>query len=148
MPRKTTASFILELALETSPHDESKLNARFEAARQLYNACLDKAKRRLDLLRQSIEFQEARKMPKTVNGKSNKERTEAFKAINTKFSFTEYSLHSYATKSRNSWIGNHIDANTAQKIATSFRKPSEAPGVGERSEQSFQSGTTCSIRKS
>ena len=118
MPKKTTPSFILELALETSAHDEAELNARFEAARQLYNACLDEAKRRLELLRQSKEFQKARKMPKTINGKSNKERTEAFKALNAKFGFSEYDLHLYTTKIRTSWISNHIDANTAQKIAT------------------------------
>jgi len=118
MPRKTTPTFILELALEASAHDEVELNSRFEAARQLYNACLDEAKRRLELLRQSIEFQQARKMPKTINGKSNKERTEAFKALNVHFDFSEYDLHLYATKIRNSWISNHIDANTAQKIAT------------------------------
>jgi len=118
MPRKTTPSFILELGLETSPHEKSELNVRFEAARQLYNACLDETKRRLELLRQSKEFQQARKMPKTINGKSNKERTEAFKALNTKFGFSEYSIHLYTTTIRNSWIGNSLDANTAQKIAT------------------------------
>jgi transposase len=126
MPKKTTPSFILELALETSPHDEVELNARFEAARQLYNACLDEAKRRLELLRQSKEFQEARKMPKTCSfggltpehRKPNKERTEAFKRLNATFGFSEYALHLYATKIRNSWIGNHLDSTTAQKIAT------------------------------
>ncbi len=118
MSKAKTPSFILELGLETSSHDEAELNARFEAARQLYNACLDEAKRRLELLRQSKEFQQARKMPKTTNGKPNKERTEAFKALNARFGFSEYALHIHATKIRNSWIGNHIDANTAQKIAT------------------------------
>jgi len=60
MGKSKTPSFILELAIVSSPHDETVLNARFEAARQLYNACLDEAKRRLDLLRQSKEFQKAR----------------------------------------------------------------------------------------
>jgi len=136
MGKSKTPTFILELALETSPHDEAELNARFEASRQLYNACLNEAKRRLDLLRESNEFNHARKMPKTVLGKRNKGRTEAFKALNTRFDFSEYSIIIYATTIRNSWINNHIDSNTAQKLASSFRKPSEAPGVGERSEQS------------
>ena len=117
MGKSKTPTFILELALETSSHEEAELNARFEAARQLYNACLDEAKRRLELLRQSKDFQEARKMPKTVGGKPNKERTDAFKSLNTRFGFSEYSIIIYATKIRNSWINNHIDANTAQKIA-------------------------------
>lgn len=45
---------MLELGLEKNAHEEVELNKRFEAARQLYNACLSEAKRRLDLLRQSI----------------------------------------------------------------------------------------------
>ena len=118
MPRKTTPSFILELALETNAHEEAELNKRFEAARQLYNACLDEAKRRLDLLRQSKEYQHARSMPKTISGKPNRERTEAFKALNAKFGFSEYDLHAYATQIRKSWIGDHIDSAAAQKLAT------------------------------
>jgi len=148
MGKSTTPTFILELAIVSSPHDEAELNARFEAARQLYNACLDEAKRRLDLLRQSNEFTHARKMPKTVKGKRNKGRSLAFKELNDKFGFSEYDIHLYATKIRNSWINDHIDSSTAQKLASSFRKPSEAPGVGERSEQSIQSCSEACLRSS
>jgi len=118
MGKSKTPTFILELALETSAHDEAELNARFEAARQLYNACLGEALRRLNLLRQSKDFQKARKMPKTANGKRNKERSSAFKELNSKFDFSEYSIMNYSTKIRRSWIKNHIDSNTAQKLAS------------------------------
>jgi len=118
MGKSKTPTFILELALETSPHDEAELDARFEAARQLYNACLDESKRRLDLLRQSNEFNHARRMPKTVKDKRNKGRSLAFKELNAKFGFSEYSIIIYATTIRNSWINNHIGSNTAQKLAT------------------------------
>jgi len=138
MPRKTTPSFILEFALATSPHDEAELNARFEAARQLYNACLDEAKRRLELLRQSKEFQQIRRMPKAINGKSNQERTEAFKALNVRFGFREYDLHIYATTIRNSWISNHIDANTAQKIATRAFKAVQRIAFGQAKRVRFK----------
>jgi len=93
MGKSKTQTFILELAIVSSPHDEAELNARFEAARQLYNACLDEAKRRFDLLRQSKEFQHAKRYPKTVNGKRNKGRSLAFKALNAKFGFTEIFYH-------------------------------------------------------
>ncbi len=69
-----TPSFVLELGLKVGTHEEVELLKRFSAARQLYNACLDEAKRRLDLLRQSKSFQQARCMPRTVSGKPNKER--------------------------------------------------------------------------
>ena len=138
MSKAKTPSFILELALETSPHDEAELNARFEAARQLYNACLSEAKRRLELLRQSKEFQKARKMSKTINGKSNKERTEAFKALNARFDFNEYSLHIYATKIRNSWIGEHLDSTTAQKIASRAFKAVQRVAFGQAKRVRFK----------
>ena len=138
MSKAKTPSFILELAIVSSAHDEAELNTRFEVARQLYNACLDEAKQRLELLRQSKEFQKARKMSKTINSKSNKERTEAFKALNAKFDFTEYSLHAYATKIRDSWISNHIDANTAQKIASRAFKAVQRVAFGQAKRVRFK----------
>jgi hypothetical protein len=114
------------------------LNKRFEAARQLYNACLDEAKRRLDLLRQSKDFQEARKMPKTVAGKSNQERTEAFKTLNAHLGFSEYDRHIYATQIRNSWIGNHLDSATAQKIATRAFKAVQRIAFGQAKRVRFK----------
>jgi len=138
MSKAKTPSFILELAIETSAHDETVLNARFEAARQLYNACLDEAKRRLSLLRQSKGFQKARKMPKTVNSKRNKERTEAFKELNSKFDFSEYSIMNYSTKIRRSWINNHVDSNTAQKLASRAFKAVQRIAFGQAKRVRFK----------
>jgi len=148
MAKAKTPSFILELAVVSSPHDESELNTRFEAARQVYNACLGEALRRLELLRQSKGFQEARKMPKTlglsakrtetINGKSNKERSSAFKALNARFGFSEYALHIHATKIRNSWIGNHLDSTTAQKIATRAFKAVQRVAFGKAKRVRFK----------
>jgi len=138
MPKKTTPSFILELAIVSSSHDEAELNTRFEVARQLYNACLDEAKRRLYLLRQSNEFQHAKRMPKTVNGKRNKSRSLAFKGLNAKFGFSEYDLTIFSTKIRNSWISNHIDANTAQKIAARAFKAVQCVAFGRAKRVRFK----------
>jgi len=138
MGKSKTPTFILELALETSPHDEVELNARFEAARQLYNACLGEAKRRLNLLRQSKGFQKARKMPQIVKNKRNKERTEAFKELNSKFDFSEYSIMNYSTKIRRSWINNHIDASTAQKLASRTFKAVQRIAFGQAKRVRFK----------
>jgi putative transposase len=138
MPKAKTPSFILELGLETSHHDETELNARFEAARQLYNACLGEALRRLELLRQSKEYQHTRSMPKTINGKSNRERTEAFKRLNAHFGFSEYDLHAYSTKIRNCWIGNHLDSTTAQKIASRAFKAVQRIAFGQAKRVRFK----------
>jgi len=147
MPKKTTPSFILELAIVSSSHDEAELNTRFEVTRQLYNACLDEAKRRLYLLRQSNEFQHAKRMPKMVKGKKdeglasifrNKGRSLAFKGLNAKFGFSEYDLTIFSTKIRNSWISNHIDANTAQKIAARAFKAVQCVAFGRAKRVRFK----------
>jgi len=138
MGKSKTPTFSLELALETSAHDESTLNARFEAARQLYNACLDESLCRLNLLRQSKRFQKARKMPKTVKNKRNKERTEAFKELNSKFDFSEYSIMNYSTKIRDSWINHHIDSNTAQKLASRAFKAVQRIAFGQAKRVRFK----------
>src|SRR5659263_601269 len=69
-------------------------------------------------IKQSKEYQAIKKLPKTINGKHNPERTEAFKALNKKEGFTDYAIQHYATGIRNSWMEEHIHAHIAQKLAT------------------------------
>ncbi len=106
-----TPSFILELPLRTIPVQESTILIRLEAGRQLYNACLGEALKRLDLLRQSKEFQEIRTLPK------GKPRAQAFNDLNKKFEFTQYSLHHHAVGIRHGWLQEHINVHIAEKIA-------------------------------
>src|ERR671932_890604 len=110
---KTTPSFVCELPLVVSPASEGVLLSRMEAARQMYNACLAEAMKRVRLIRQSKDFQKARSLKS-----ANPERKVLFKRARERYDFSEYALHAYSTRIRASWIGNHIDANTAQKIAT------------------------------
>jgi len=111
MSRSRTSSFILELALRVNASQEAALCICLQAGRQLYNAILGESKRRLQLLRESKAFSVVRRMQK------GKERTHAFRKLNADFGFGEYDLHRYTTEIRRSWIGQHIDANTGQKIA-------------------------------
>jgi hypothetical protein len=78
MRTDTTPSFITELPLKTTSADESTTLVRLDTGRQLYNAYLGESMNRLALIRQSKEFQEIQKRPKTIDGEQNKERTEAF----------------------------------------------------------------------
>lgn len=71
---KTTPSFITELALVVSPANEEVLLSRLEAARQLYNACLGEAMKRVRLIRQSKDSTLARSLKA-----SNLERKVLFK---------------------------------------------------------------------
>lgn len=106
-------TFVLELPLLTTKSTSDILERRFEAARHLYNACLGEAKRRLSLVRQAKDFQ------KTRNTNTSRERSRMFRQINERYGFREYDLHAYAAKIKNAcWIGDHLDINTVQKLAT------------------------------
>lgn len=117
MKSATTPSFITELPLKTNPVQESSILVRLDVGRQLYNACLGEGLKRLAFIRQSNAFQAIMKLPKTVDGKPNKERTKAFNELNKKEKFTQYDFHHYAAVIRDSWINEHIGIHIAQKIA-------------------------------
>jgi len=104
--------FVLELPLVTTPQQERVLDVRVDAARQVYNGCLGEALKRLRLMRQSVAYQIARKLPK------GRERTLAFAELRKEFGFDEYSLHAYAKQFNHAWLGDHLDINTIQKLAS------------------------------
>ncbi len=113
-------SFITEVALVVSPASERVLLSRLEAARQMYNALLNEAMRRVNLIRQSKDFARARSLKP-----SNLWRKVLCKRARERHDFSEYAIHSYSTYLRHSWLGDHIDSNTAQKLATRAYKAVE-----------------------
>lgn len=131
--QSASPTFITEIPLKTTLREEVMLIKRLEAGRQLYNACLGEAMRRVKLIRQSKLHQTARKLPK-----DNKNRTNLFKEVNQQYSYSEYALHSYAKYIRASWIGEHIDANTAQTIATRAFRASQKVLFGRAKRVRFK----------
>lgn len=127
-----TSTFIVEIQMVVSNKDAGVLSSRFEAGRQLYNACLGEAMRRQKLVKQSKKYQKARAI------KKSKARTVAFKEANQAYSYSEYDLHSYCTVIRNSWIEKHIDSNTAQKLATRAFSASEKVAFGQAKKVRFK----------
>jgi putative transposase len=79
--QRSTSTFVAEFQLRTTAADERALRIRLDAGRQIYNAALGEALRRLDLMRESRSWQAARAMPK------GKERNEAFKDLRRRFGF-------------------------------------------------------------
>jgi transposase len=128
-----TNTFVHELALKTTPHDDAVLNVRLEAARNLYNACLRESLRRLDLMRQSKAYQAART---TAKGKT---RAAAFNASRKRYVFSEYDIHPFASKvCKACWIGDHIDAFTIQKIASRAFDAVGTYALGKRGRPRFK----------
>lgn len=112
-----TASFVLELPLCVGSHQAKQLRSRFEAGRNLYNALLSEALKRLKAMRNSEGWQEARALPNRTH-EEKKARREAFKAVRTEYDFTEYALHAFMVKARVGWLAEHIDSRTAQALAS------------------------------
>jgi putative transposase len=111
--RPRTPSFVCELLLRVLPAQERVLLVRLEVARQVYNACLSEAKRRVGLVWQSKAFQRARSLPK-----EDPNRRALFAQARAAHAFTEYELHAYAGQLRQSWLGEHLDSFTCQKLAS------------------------------
>jgi len=126
--RSSTLSFITEVPLKVDSKQESELLARFQAGRQLYNACLNESIKRLELVRNSELYQAARQLPRT----KKKERSEAFKKAREQYRYSEYDLHSFAnlTSKNAKWIAQKVDSNTQQKLATRAFKASERVMLG------------------
>ncbi len=116
MARQTSSSFVTEVPLVTSSSDLAVLASRLEAGRQLYNATLSEAVKRLSLLRNSNLFTEAKSVPKS----QKTARKEAFQKAKTAVRYTDFDLQAFAnqTAMKSVWIKKHLDAQAIQKVAT------------------------------
>ena len=107
-----TPSFVCEIPLRVAPAQERTLNARLEAARQIYNACLGEALKRARLLKERRAYRKARGLPK------GQERTEAFKEVRRSVAFSDAALQRYAVRLRQGAFADTLDAHVAQKLAS------------------------------
>jgi Helix-turn-helix domain len=133
--RTTTPSFVVELPLQVNAQQARHLRAHFEAARCLYNALLAEAMKRLKQMRADPRWQEACRLPKT----HKQERTVLFSRLRKAYGFSEYALHAFATRARTSWIAEHVDSNTAQKLATRAFQAAQRVCLGQGKKVRFRS---------
>ncbi len=133
MGRAKTSSFICELPLRVMPAEERTLLVRLDCARMVYNACVGEALKRLDKMRQSAGYQAARQLPKKT-----KERTAAFAAARAQVGFREYDLHAYAAQFSQSRLGEHLDVNTVQKLATRAYLAAHRYAIGQSGKPRFK----------
>lgn len=126
-------SFVLELPLRANPAQERVLLVRLDCARQLYNACLGEALRRLALLRESRVFRAACRLGRGPG------RTAEFRRLNESFGFREYDLHAYAARVKNGChLGDHLDIHVCQKVATRAFKSVQEYAFGKRGRPRFK----------
>jgi hypothetical protein len=135
MSRSKTPTFLLELPLQVNDQQAKHLRAHFEAARCLYNACLGEAMKRLKQMRADERWQQARSIPKV----HKQERSALFSQLRQEYGFSEYALHAYATKARTAWLADHLDSNTAQKLATRAYQAANRVCLGQAKSVRFKS---------
>jgi transposase len=135
MSRTKTPTFLLELPLHVDDQQSKHLRAHFEAARCLYNALLGEAMQRLQHMRADKRWQEARAIPKV----HKQARYALFSQLRQAYGFCEYALHAYATKARTAWIADHLDSNTAQKLASRAYQAANRVCLGQARRVRFKS---------
>src|SRR5215469_3999094 len=108
-----TPSFVCELPLRVTRAQGRILVARLEAARQVYNACLSEARRRVRLVRESKALQRARTLPH-----AHPARTALFAQARAQHDCAEYAPHAYAQQFGQCWVGEHLDSLTIQTLAS------------------------------
>ncbi len=135
MKKSKTPTFLVELPLQVNSQQAKHLRAHFEAARCLYNALLGEAMKRLKQMRTDPRWQEARLLPKMYK----QERKVLFSQLRQEYGFSEYALHAYVTSARTTWIADHIDSNTAQKLATRAYQAANRVCLGQAKSVRFKS---------
>ncbi|MDJ0798254.1 MAG: hypothetical protein QNJ51_15780 [Calothrix sp. MO_167.B12] len=123
MAKSKTPSFVTIIPLVINSKQESELFARFQASRQLYNACLNEAMTRMELVKKSDIYQSAKKLSR----EQNQQRSTMFSEARKLYRYSDYDLQAYATlvSNKSKWIADKIDSNTQQAIATRAFRASE-----------------------
>lgn len=142
MGRKKTPSFVTEFALSVDSQSSSELEARFNAGLRLYNACLNEAMLRVDLVRNCIPYQQAKQIKPTTD-ELKKQRNELFSAARKQNRYSDFELQVYAgIVARDSkWIAGKLDSHTIQKLGTRAFKASEKVLFGRAKSVRFKGAT-------
>ena len=143
--RSKTPSFVAEFPLRTHPADEAVLAIRLNAARNVYNASLGEALRRLDLMRDSRDWKDAYAMPKILGADAkgkpipNRARADLFKATQARFGVSSGSIQKFAETCRDScWIGEHLGSHDTQTASLRAFKAVQMYAFGKRGRPRFK----------
>ncbi|SFL46147.1 Probable transposase [Gracilibacillus orientalis] len=111
MAKAKTPSYVLELELQTNQAERVILEKKIKIAKQIYNACLGFALKRLAELRSDKEYHVL------VADKSAKGRTKRLKEIERSHGYSEYQLHAFVAPMQAKYAKN-MGSLEAQKLAT------------------------------
>lgn len=139
MVRKTTPSFVLELALQTTPGDERRLErGLFVAATRLNNAVLQDGLGIVQAIREDPAWAAARTLPR-VTAAQRKVRAAAFAAVRKAHNFSDYEFQALAIQHKNAaGFEGRVPAHVAQKLGTKVFQALEQHLLGQRGRPRFK----------
>lgn len=111
MLKATTASYVLELELRTSKSQFAMLNKKMRIAKQIYNACLGEARKRLRAVLADRDYRFL------VVDKKAKNRSRRLKEIERAYGYSEYQLHKWSARCKHHFEG-QLGINEVQKLST------------------------------
>lgn len=114
-----TPSFVATIRLKTNLKEEKQLLVLSDCARLLYNACLGECLKRLKKVQGTELYKETIQLSKTSEADVEKRRAN-FKYLNETFGFTDASIQSFGTKTKNDskFIAEHLGTHVCQKVST------------------------------
>lgn len=111
MAKSNSDSFVLKLELVLNTHEQATLIKKLNIARQIYNACLGEALKRLHKVQNDKGYR------MLLEQNRSKERTAKLKEIERAYGYSEYQLHDWVVGPREHFQ-NTIGSLEAQKLAT------------------------------
>ena len=124
MAKDKTPTYTLERELLVDSHETKIIKRNMEIGRQIYNAVLGEALKRLHKVqadpayRETVRSIQALKETKTRDEEKEKSRlSKLAKDIERSYGYSEFQMHTYATDIRRHF-GSQLDANEVQKLAT------------------------------
>ncbi|MER1985923.1 MAG: RNA-guided endonuclease TnpB family protein [Solibacillus sp.] len=111
MAKAKTPSYIVELELCVNPQQRKQLEVKMRVAKQIYNACLAHALKRLKAVLADKTYQ------LLVQIAYSTERTSRLREIERASGYSEYQLHAYVAPMQRHFKP-HIGSLEAQKLAT------------------------------
>ena len=116
--QKPKPCFVAEFPLGATNCESRELDIRLDASRQIYNAVLGQALKRLRTMRDDAAWKVACNLPKNTP-EQRKTRSQAFDTLRKRHGFLPGDLQKYAETCRDAcWIGDHIGSHDTQAVAT------------------------------
>ena len=111
MAKVKTTSFVLELELSMNSHERAILKKKLNIGRQIYNACLGEALKRLNKVQADKEYR------LVLEQEKSKERNQRLKEIERFHGYSEYQLHAWSAQCK-AHFSDQLGINEVQKLAT------------------------------